>query len=309
MMRGPEIAGPRNEAQGGPGQERRPPAVISLSSHVARGSVGNRSIVFALETLGLPVWSVNTVSLPFHPGHGKATRLVPDPDQFRSYLDDLLNSPWLEEVGGVLTGYMANAAQAEIVGSFLQQLKQRRPGLVTLCDPVIGDHGGLYVAPETAKAIRDHLLPHADIATPNLHELAWLVGESDTAELAALVRMARRLGPKTVVTTSAPALMRGHNGNLLVEGKSVVMAEHMLAEGPPNGPGDLVSALFLAHVLTGGEPVSALEKATASVFEIVVRAARRGSSELMLAADKGSIMRPMAMINLRAVMVPDKAGR
>ena len=118
-----------------------------------------------------------------------------------------------------------------------------------------------------------------------------------------------RRAPSAASPMRPPALMRGHNGNLLVEGKSVVMAEHMLAEGPPNGPGDLVSALFLAHVLTGGEPVSALEKATASVFEIVVRAARRGSSELMLAADKGSIMRPMAMINLRAVMVPDKAGR
>ena len=32
-------------------------AVIVISSHVIRGSVGNRAAVFALETLGYPVWA------------------------------------------------------------------------------------------------------------------------------------------------------------------------------------------------------------------------------------------------------------
>ena len=35
-------------------------AVISISSHVVRGSVGNRAVVFALETLGYPVWALPT---------------------------------------------------------------------------------------------------------------------------------------------------------------------------------------------------------------------------------------------------------
>ena len=52
-----------------------PRAVIVVSSHVARGSVGNRAAVFALETLGHPVWAVPTVMLPWHPGHGRATRI------------------------------------------------------------------------------------------------------------------------------------------------------------------------------------------------------------------------------------------
>jgi pyridoxine kinase len=37
------------------------PSVIVISSHVVRGSVGNRAAVFALETLGFPVWAVPTV--------------------------------------------------------------------------------------------------------------------------------------------------------------------------------------------------------------------------------------------------------
>ena len=45
-----------------------PRAVIVISSHVVRGTVGNRAAVFALETLGFPVWAVPTVTLAWHPG-------------------------------------------------------------------------------------------------------------------------------------------------------------------------------------------------------------------------------------------------
>ena len=70
-----------------------PRAVIVVSSHVARGSVGNRAAVFALETLGHPVWAVPTVLLPWHPGHGRATRIVPDADQFSAFVKDLERAP------------------------------------------------------------------------------------------------------------------------------------------------------------------------------------------------------------------------
>ena len=40
----------------------------------------------------------------------------------------------------------------------------------------MGDTGGLYVPQETAEALRDLLLPIADIATPNRYELEWMSG-------------------------------------------------------------------------------------------------------------------------------------
>ena len=84
------------------------PAVISISSHVARGTVGNRAVVLALESLGFPVWAVPTVTLPWHPGHGPSTRIVPPPAQFAAMVDDLAGSPWLGEVGAVITGYFGS---------------------------------------------------------------------------------------------------------------------------------------------------------------------------------------------------------
>ena len=100
-----------------PGSTKK--SVIVLSSHVARGSIGNRAAVFALETLGYPVWAVPTILLAWHPGHGKATRIIPPDEKFAALLDDLENADWISEVGAVLTGFMASAEQTLCVAKFV----------------------------------------------------------------------------------------------------------------------------------------------------------------------------------------------
>ncbi len=150
--------------------------VIVISSHVVRGSVGNRAAVFALETLGFPVWAVPTVVLPWHPGHGPAGRIVPPPHEFATLMQDLERAPWLGEVGAILTGYLGHPEQADAVAGLIKAVKARNPNALYLCDPVIGDQKGLYVPEATANGIRDKLLPLADIATPNRFELSWLTG-------------------------------------------------------------------------------------------------------------------------------------
>ncbi len=279
------------------------PAVIVISSHVVRGTVGNRAAVFALETLGFPVWALPTITLPWHPGHGRATRLVPDEAGFAALVDDLCNAPWLSEVGGVLTGYLGAAHQAEPIAKLVKALKAKNPAATYLCDPVIGDAGGLYVPEETATAIRDQLMPLADISTPNRFELQWLTGH-EIDDNQSLIIASEILGTKTVMTTSAHAMMTGSTGNLLVSGAHTIMAEHRHVDGPSNGLGDLTSALFLARSLFGQSGELALKQTTASVFEVMARAAKRGANELMLAADASSLAHPMAMVQMRRLMRP-----
>lgn len=274
-----------------------PRAVVVISSHVVRGSVGNRAAVFALQALGFPVWAVPTVVLPWHPGHGRATRIVPDAALFAALMADLERSPALGEVAAVLSGYLGDAGQAEAVAALVSAVKARNPGALYLCDPVMGDAGGLYVSQATAAAIRDRLLPHADIATPNRYELEWLTGApADTVSGA--VAAARRLGPATVLVTSAPSREAGGIANLLVTAQEALLAEHEQVARPPNGPGDLIAALFLARLL-GGSPGEALGTATASVFETVAVSVRSGADELALEAAVAALSRPSASIALR----------
>jgi pyridoxine kinase len=279
-------------------------AVIVISSHVARGSVGNRAAVFALETLGFPVWAVPTVILPWHPGHGPATRIVPDPQQFSALMKDLERAPWLGEVAGVLSGYLGDASQVEAVAALVGAVRARNPKAVYICDPVLGDLGGLYVPEAQAVALRDRLIPIADIATPNRYELEFLSGSSRLDDIAKTARAASRLGPAKMLVTSAPALLSGSTGNLLVTPSATLLAEHRIIERPPNGLGDLTAALFLARLLAGQPLDKALQSTTASVFEILARTAKRGGDELQLETDAQSLSHPMAMVHLRHLARP-----
>ncbi|MCP4314978.1 MAG: pyridoxal kinase PdxY [Hyphomicrobiales bacterium] len=287
-------------------QAQNPPerqAVLVVSSHVVRGSVGSRAAVFALETLGHPVWALPTVILPWHPGHGASTRAVLPSADFSAIIDDLCRAPWLDEVGGILSGYLGNAAQAADVARLVEALREKNPDAHYLCDPVIGDSNGLYVPEATASAIRDRLIPLASIITPNRFELEWLCGDQ-LSDNTALLKAAQDLGRDRTLITSAVAMMAQSTGNLLLTDRDALMAEHREIPDPPNGTGDLLAAVFLAHVMNGKSDEKALQDATASVFEILARTAKHGADELALEREANSLARPFALVQMRRLMHP-----
>ncbi len=288
--------------------EPAPGAVIVISSHVIRGSVGNRAAVFALETLGYPVWAVPTVILPWHPGHGPSTRITVGAEDFDRLIDDLIRAPWTGEVRAVLSGYLGGAHQAEGVARLVEALRAKNPDLFYACDPVMGDAGGLYVPEATAIAMRDRLLPLASLATPNRFELSWLCGAALESN-AAILEAALSLGPPRMLVTSAIPMMQGSTGNLYLSGNHALLAEHRMIDNPPNGTGDLLAALFVARLLEDLKEERALQLATASVFEIIARTGKRGADELTLERDAPSLATPMAMVQMRRLLHPGQKRR
>lgn len=270
-------------------------AVIVISSHVVRGSVGSRAAVFALQTLGLPVWAVPTVILPWHPGHGRATSIVPDTNRFGALVGDLARSPALGSVRGVISGYLGDAGQAECIAGFIRHLKQVNPQVFYLCDPVIGDAGSLYVPEATAGAIRDHLLPLADLVTPNLSELRWLTGMTP-ATPPHIADAARCLSPNEVMVTSAPGEKPGEIGNLLLAGGDVRLTVHPAIANAPKGAGDLLAALFLGHRLNGSGIFEALVSATAAVYGVLAASAADGDDEMALSRHAALFKDPSPVI-------------
>lgn len=277
------------------------PAILVVTSQVVSGSVGGRGAVFVLERLGFPVWFVPTILLPWHPGHGRGTRIVPANESFAGLVEDLAGSESLGSIGAVITGYLGDAVQAAQVGRLVDAVKSANPQAWHVCDPVIGDAGGLYVPEATAASIRDELVSRADIATPNRFELAWLAG-CDIETEADAIAAARMLGPDRVVVTSSPALRRNSACNLLVGPNGVLAAEHGLVPDAPHGTGDVFSALFTARLLERHGEEGALKRAAASTFELVARSVKQGSSELLLYSEQGSILGPMALVSSRRVL-------
>jgi len=285
-------------------------AVIAISSHVARGSVGNRAMVFALERLGFETWSVPTILLPRHRGYGAVEAIVPDDGAFARLLDALVDGGRAAAVAGIVTGYFATAGEARAAAALVASAKAARPDALYLCDPVIGDSEKLYVPDDLASAVRDTLLPLADIATPNAFECAWLAGATDprSATDPDYAALARALPPPAILVTSAPAMMRGHIANLLVTEREAILFEHPKVETHAKGTGDLLAALLLARRLKGQSIAKATETALASLFEVIAKTAKAGGDELMLPAFQDALVSPLASIVARR-LGPRQIGR
>ena len=112
-----------------------------------------------------------------------------------------------------------------------------------------------------------------------------------------------------MLVTSAPAMMAGGIGNLLLTPSDALLAEHRIIDRPPNGLGDLTAAVFLARLLAGQPAAKALQSTTAAVFEILARTAKRGGDELQLETDAQSLSHPMAMVQLRHLPHPGRDRR
>lgn len=255
--------------------------ILSISSQVVRGHVGNSAIAPGLRALGHEAWPLPTVILSNHPGHGGAAGFAVAAGDMSAMADRLDGFGWLGGCDAVLSGYFRAPEQCRVVADLVRRLREANPDLVYCCDPVLGDDGtGLYVAGETAEAVRDDLVPLADIAVPNRWELEWLTGQQ-AATPAQAVAAARALGPAEVVVTSVPD-GEGRLATVWSAGSAAFRSSTEALPEAPHGIGDLLSGLVLGLKLSGDAPERALGRAGAMAASVLD--ASRGRDELDLVA-------------------------
>lgn len=252
--------------------------ILSISSQVAYGPVGNSAAVPAMQAMGHEVLAVPTVILSNHPGHGKPAALRMPAADLAAMLGALEALGALANCAAVLTGYFAANDQIHGVARMIRRMRGTNPKLYVLVDPVIGDGDALYVPPPVAEAIRDELMPLADCASPNRFELEWLTGwrVSSIAEARAA---AARLPVNEVLATSIPA-GPGKLATLAIVGGECFEDVTALKKSVPHGTGDFLAGLYLAHRLAV-EPQAALRRSTATLDRAIAISA--GSTILDIA--------------------------
>ncbi|RCK71405.1 bifunctional hydroxymethylpyrimidine kinase/phosphomethylpyrimidine kinase [Desertihabitans brevis] len=110
--------------------------------------------------------------------------------QFRSVVDDI-------GVDAVKTGMLPTAEVIETVAGLLQTLP---PGVPVVVDPVCASkHGDPLLAADAVAALRELLLPHATVVTPNLPEAVLLSGLPEYTPPAELARALAGAGPGWVL--------------------------------------------------------------------------------------------------------------
>ncbi len=275
--------------------------ILSIQSWVAYGHVGNAAAVFPLQRLGVEVWAVNTVQFSNHTGYGAWTGQVFTGAEIAAVIDGIAARGVLACCDAVLSGYMGDAGIGTAILDAVARVRAASPAAVYCCDPVIGDEGeGVYVRPGIPAFMRDHALPAADLATPNLFELEYLTGQT-ARTLAAAKQAVTRLqagmradGPRSVLVTSlrTEATPDDAIDMLVGEGGAFYLLRTPKLALTVNGAGDALAALYLYHRLATGSAGAALSLAGSSIHGVLARTVAAAGREILMVAAQDEFVRP-----------------
>jgi len=271
--------------------------ILSIQSSVAYGHVGNSAATFPLMRMGVEVWPVLTVHFSNHTGYGAWRGPLLSASDIAEVVRGIDERGVLGRVDAVLSGYQgAREVGAEVLRT-VDLVRQRNPRAVYCCDPVLGDVGrGMYVRPGIPEFMRDHVVPRAQIVTPNHFELDFLTGRvtNTVAEVLEAADALRASGPDVVLVTST-VLDHADPDEILM---LVVTADGAWQVATPRlertftGSGDLTAALFLAHYLEGDHAGLALGRTVDAVYSLLRATTRAGSEELLLVQAQDELVSP-----------------
>lgn len=191
------------------------------------------------------------------------------------YLDDYTErmAPYIENwkendlsFDGILTGFLGSQQQIDIVVDFMRYFKKDKT--IVVVDPVMGDCGELYSSytEELCRSMR-HLLPWADVLTPNLTEACRLLqipyppdGKISREEAGRIAKALSEKGPGQVVITG---LHDGpYIGNYIYERRKTPSYLPVKKIGSDrSGTGDVFSAIVAGYIVRGKPLAYAVKKA------------------------------------------------
>ena len=185
-------------------------------------------------------------------------------------------------------------------------VKAANPHATYTCDPVMGNAtSGCFVDPAIPPIIREQVVPHADVITPNQFELGFLTG-TDPDTLGSTLESAdaaRAMGPSTVLVTS---VLRPDRPDDTIEMLAVTGDGAWGVRTPrlpikANGSGDLTAALFTAHLRTTGSAAEALELTASSVVGVLRATIDSGERELQIVRGQDAIATPAGEFEVEQV--------
>lgn len=234
------------------------PLIGSIQNSVGMGFLGNQAAFAIANALGSRLVHAQSQFASAHGGVSGRTTTISDVNQFRRDVDFVVRArPAILHIG-----FLPKPMHVDVVASALHEFKG-----VVLLDPVIGEYKkGLVVSEETARAIRDLLVPMAQVVTPNRFEAEVLLGSGDrTLTEHAYLNGIFDLGPEAVIITSFSRDPEKHRTtSLFSNGYSYHRINGpFFPRYPAHGVGDVFAASVAAFMALGGSPFAATLLSTA----------------------------------------------
>jgi pyridoxine kinase len=242
--------------------------IVVVSSYVAHGTIGLQATCPAFPRDRFEISAIPTVVLSNQPGLKACAGSHLPPEMLLAIISALDANGWISNVDAVFTGYMPTSEHVAAAEDLIAKVKSKNPAARIVVDPILGDDpDGLYIATDAAEAVRDRLLPNADVVTPNRFELAWLT-KREIGDAASAADAARTLARPIVVATSIPAPDRRICNVLVSEQGAAIETVHR-SEAAPHGTGDFFAGRLTAELVLGRPPEEALTAATRATADIL----------------------------------------
>lgn len=245
--------------------------VAAIHDLSGMGRVSLTVVIPILSSMGFQVCPLPTAILSNHTQYPDFT--------FLDLTDEMprIIAEWkrLEvEFDAIYTGYLGSPRQIQIVSDFIRDF--RRKDSLTVIDPVLGDNGKLYSNFNESMVVEmQHLVTHADVITPNLTELFYLLDrpykESNTdQELKEYLRCLSDKGPEVVIITSVPVLDEPHRTSVYAYNRRgnrywKITCPYLPAHYP--GTGDTFTSVITGALLQGDSLPIALDRATQFILQ------------------------------------------
>jgi pyridoxine kinase len=286
--------------------------VLSIQSWVSFGHVGNAAAIFPLQRMGIEVASIHTVQFSNHTGYGAWRGAVYAPESITELVQGMAERGALENIDGVLSGYMGSAGTIEAVRDAVSRVRRANPNALYCCDPVMGDYGrGVFVQANIPDAIKAQAIQIADIVTPNQFELELLTGQTietlpDALAAARALRETIRMGGSRIVLLTS--LVRQDAAPDTIETLAVtgdaayLVGTPMIPLDPPrNGTGDAIAALFFGHYLKTRDAKTSLENAVSALYRLLEITHEAGTREIQLVAAQDEFVEPTRVFEAMSV--------
>lgn len=170
----------------------------------------------------------------------------------------------------IYSGFLGSSKQVQIVEDFIEHFKKNAELVVV--DPVMADEGKLYETMDDEMVVQmRNLIKKADIITPNLTEVFYLLGENynkniTIEEIKKSLKKLTDMGPKIVIATSIPEkkVENQHKKTSVIAYDRIndqywkVTSQYIPASYP--GTGDAYTSVVIGSLLQGDSLPIAMER-------------------------------------------------
>ena len=248
-----------------------PPMVLTFAASDPTGGAGVQADLLTIAALDCHPLSVVT-GLTVQDTVGVARIMAVEPEWIRAQAEALLADI---EVAAFKAGVLGSAANVRAVS----EIVAARPGIPFVVDPVLASgRGDSLAAQDAVDALRELVLPHTTVLTPNSIEARRL---AEAKELAACARRLIDDGCEYVLITGT------HEAgeevvNTLYDEDGVVREDRWprLPESY-HGSGCTLASAIAARLAHGAEPAEAVREAQQFTWQALAAAFRAGKGQLL----------------------------